>query len=199
MRLASKRERRRRAAGPPVNKARGRESGFGRGTSRLAERVSDDLRRDSDEFVRHRRSAARYMLVGAGALGLVSAYQLGLVKHLPDPPLPLLDSDTVDAAGEAYWSLNTPDATLGVASYGVTLALVGMGPSDRAEETPWIPLAAAAKATLDALGAVLLTAEQGSKQRAFCFYCLLAAGATLAAIPHVLPEARVAWRRLWSR
>ncbi len=47
---------------------------------------------------------------------------------------------------------------------------------------------------LDALGAGKLTVDQWTKHRAFCLWCLLAAGATFASVPLVLPEARAALR-----
>lgn len=131
-------------------------------------------------------------------MGLVSLYKTGIVPHLPDPPLPGFDSDKADASGEAYETFKTPDATLGIASYGTTPALIGMGAADRDHGQPWIPLLAAAKLTYDSAGAAWLTAEQVTKHRALCFYCLLASGATWAALAQALPEARSAWQSLRS-
>jgi uncharacterized membrane protein len=187
-----------RPAGPPARQVRGRRDGIGRPTSQAAERVSDDLRRRAGAHLRRRRSQTGLMLTAAGAMGIVILYQTGIVRHLPDPPIPGMDSDKVDASGEAYDSFKTPDATLGLASYGATLALIGMGTADRAQVQPAIPLLAAVKVAIDAAGAAWLTAEQVSKHRALCFYCLLASAATWAAVPLTLPEAREAWRALRS-
>jgi hypothetical protein len=41
--------------------------------------------------------------------------------------------------------------------------------------------------------------EQLSKHRKLCFWCLLAALASVAAVPQVLPEARLAWGELRAR
>jgi uncharacterized membrane protein len=183
-------------AGPSAHRARGRSEGIGRASSDLAEHVSDDLRRRTDPHLRRRRRQIALILGATGAMGLISLYQTGILRHLPDPPLPGLDSDKVDASGEAYESLKTPDSTLGLASYGVTLVLIGMGAADRARDKPIIPLLATAKIAADAAAAGWLTAEQISKHRALCFYCLLASAATWAALPQALPEAREAWRTL---
>lgn len=110
-------------------------------------------------------------------MSAVSLYQMGILKHLSDPPLPSMNSDKVDASGEAYVLGSTPDSTLAIASYAVTLALAGMGPADRAEQTPWVALALAGKVVADAAGAILLTAEQVTKHKALCFYCVTAAAA----------------------
>lgn len=184
---------------PPAAKLRGRPDGIGRSSSRRAEAVSDAMRRGTGELIERRRRVAALSLVSAAAMGVVSLYQVGLLRHLPDPPLRWLDSDRVDGSGEAYEPLKTPDAALGLASYGVTVALAGMGAEDRAREQPWIPLALAAKVGYDALGAAYLTAEQVSTHRRLCLYCLVASAASLAAVPQVVPELRQALRALGDR
>lgn len=143
-----------------------------------------------------RRQVAGLTLAAIGSLGVVSLYQLGLIDHLPDPPIPRLDSDRVDAADEAYAILATPDAVLGIGSYAITLGLVAMGSEERTATRPWLPIALALKVGLDALIAAKLTREQWTIHRAFCMWCLLAAGATFASVPLVVPEARCALRSL---
>lgn len=165
----------------------------------MAERVSDDLRRGAGDLLDRRRRVAALSLVAAGAMGAVAAYQNGLVRRLPEPPLRLFDAERVDASGEAYQLLRTPDASLGLISYGVTLALAGMGTRSRFKDTPLIPLAMAAKVVFDAVGGLYLTAEQASKHRKFCSWCLTASIASVAMVPQVLPEARAALRTLLRR
>ncbi len=181
-------------AGPPASRVRGRAGAIGRAGTRAAERVSDDLRRHTSPHLVARRRQTALVLGATAMMGVVALYQSGILRHLPDPPLPGFDSDRVDASGEAYELLKTPDTALGIASYGATLTLIGMGGADRAREQPLVPLLAAAKLAADAAGAAVLTAEQVSRHRALCFYCLVAAGANVAALPYALPEARDAWR-----
>lgn len=164
-----------------------------------ARALSQHLRHGQSDLLRRRRHSATLSLLAAGSMALIALYQFGILKHLPDPPLPHIDSDKVDASEEAYARFATPDAFLGLTSYGVTMVLAAMGGPDRAQERPWIPLAWTAKAALDALQAAQLTVDQWTKHRAFCFWCLLAAGATFATLPLTLPEARLALRRVRSR
>lgn len=185
-------------AGPRAAAARGRAAGIGRSTFPAAERVSNDLRRRSSPALRARRAQTALMLGASAAMGVVTAYQTGLLRRLPDPPLPGIDSAKVDASGEVYEFLKTPDATLALASYGASLALIGMGGGERARERPLVTLLAAAKLGYDAVGAGYLTAEQISRHRAQCAWCLAAAAASIAAVPLGLPEAREAWRTLRS-
>lgn len=187
---------RHRPAGPPAASVRPGPGGIGRSTSQAAERVSDDLRRAAGDFLEQRRWIAGLGSLAAAALGVVGLYQFGLLRRVPELPLPFLDA--VDASGEAYQAFKTPDATLGLASAGATLVLAGMGARDRAHTSPWIPLALAAKTAADAAGSGYLLAEQITKHRAVCSWCTLVALAQIATLPLALPEARAAWRA-WRR
>lgn len=172
------------------------DRGVGRSGDAAAESVSDDLRRGAGSDLARRRRVAGLALGAIASFATVAVYQFGLVPHLPDPPLPGLDSDRVDASGEAYTFGRTPDSALAMGSYAATLALAGMGGRDR---HPLIPLALAAKVAVDAAGAAYLTAEQLTKHRKVCTYCTVASVLTFAMVPAVVPEARAAWRALRAR
>lgn len=187
--------RRDRPAGPPTSAIHPSPEGIGRESSAAAEAVSDALRRGAGPYLDHRRRAAAYTLGSMAALGLVSTYQFGLLRHLPEPPIPRLDADRVDASGEAYQHLKTPDGALGLASAAVTLVLIGMGGADRHRTRRWIPVVLTAKALGDALGGAFLTAEQASKHKRFCGYCVVSAAANVAAFVQTVPEATAALRR----
>lgn len=101
------------------------------------------------------------------AWGLIALYQTGIIRRLPDLPLPLMDADKVDVSDEAYAKLSMPNAFLGLGSYAATMGLAAMGGKDRAKTQPWIPLALAAKAGVDALQAGKLTYDQWAKHKAF--------------------------------
>ncbi len=160
------------------------------------EELSRQLRQGSSRFLRHRRGTVGLLLAAIGSLGVVSLYQVGIIRRVPEPPLPYLDADGVDAAPEAYEVLNMPDALLGIASYALTAALAAAGGEDRATDRPWIPLSLTAKVAFDVAQAGKLTLEQWTRHRAFCLWCLVAAGASFATAPLIIPEARAALREL---
>lgn len=162
-------------------------------SDRAGAHLSWTLRLSDTPGIRHRRRLALLALTATGAMGLISLYQVGLIHHLPEPPVPRFDADLVDASPEAYQRLSTPDAALGLASYAVTLVLATMGGADRARRRPWIPLLLAGKLVFDTANAGRLTVAQWRRHRAFCFWCLLAAGATFSMVPTAWPEARSAW------
>src|SRR5919197_1929840 len=137
--------------------------------------LSQVLRETTDATMRRRRGVIVLSLAAAGSMGLIALYQAGVIRHIPEPPLPGLDADKVDASPEAFERLQVGDAFLGFVSYGLTMTLAAMGPPDRAERRPLIPLALAGKAAFDAAMAAKLTIDQWTKHKAFCFWCLVAA------------------------
>lgn len=188
-----------RPAGPPAATIRPASGGIGRGSSPAAEAVSDALRRGTGDFLEHRRRVAVLQTAAAGTLAVVGLYQFGVLRRVPEVPLPGLDADRVDASGEAYAVLRSPDSSLGIASAGISLVLAGMGGARRYQDQPWIPLALLAKSLLDAAGAAYLTAEQLTRHKRVCSWCTATAALLVAAVPSAVPEARAAWRELRSR
>jgi uncharacterized membrane protein len=161
-----------------------------------AEELSRQLRRGKGPFMARRRAIIALSLAVGALNATIALYQTGIVEHLPDPPLPRFDSEKVDASRQAYSYFNMPDGIVGLGSYVATMGLAAMGGQGRAGQQPWIPLALAAKVGFDAAFAGKLTIDQWTKHRAFCTYCLLAAAATFATVPLVIPEARAALRTL---
>lgn len=174
-------------------------SGIGRSSSPAAVRLSATLRHNRDPLLNNRRRVAGLALGSIGTLSVVALYQMGIIPKVPEPPLPGLDADKVDASGEAYNFFKTPDAFLGIASYAGTLILAGAGDADRATTRPWIVLAFAGKVAVDAVSAGFLTVEQVSRHRKICSWCLASAAMTFAMIPQVLPETRRALGQVFSR
>ncbi len=161
--------------------------------------LSTELRTGEGGYLPHRRGIVACGMAAAGAMGLITLYQIGLIKHLPEPPLPGFNADKVDASEEAYSYFETPDAVIGLGSYAATMGLAAMGGKDRAKSQPWIPLALLAKVTADAAQAAKLTLDQWTKHKAFCFWCLLAATATFVSLPLAIPEGIAALPRLRGR
>jgi uncharacterized membrane protein len=157
-----------------------RRDGAGQGSIRIgrrstpaAESVSRLFQTGRGAALGRQRAAAACALVSTAALGAVRCYKLGLIRHLPNPPLPVFDSDTVDASGEAYVLGHAPDGVLGAASAAATAALVVWGGAGR-DRPRLVRILAAAKALGDEGGAVLLFVEQLRTHRRLCSWCTAA-------------------------
>lgn len=161
-----------------------------------AQVLSHELRTRRDPDLNRRRWVLGLSLVGVAAAKIVTLYQMGVVKRLPDLPVRPFNATKVDAAPYAYSRLQTPDGALMLVSYALTAALAAAGSADRAERDPALPIALAAKTGFDSVSAVRLAAEEWRDTKALCGYCQAATVASLLSFAIALPEAARAVRGL---
>jgi hypothetical protein len=138
-------------------------------------------------------------IVGMGSLSVIAFYQIGLIPHLPDPPLPGFDADKVHGSAMAYSMLAVPDAVIGLGSYAVTAILAAMGSPDRATTQPWIPLLSAGKVAFDLLQVARLSWNELTEQQALSIWSLVTAAATGTTALLVASEAHAAFRQVSIR
>lgn len=163
--------------------------------------LSRELREGRSPDLARRRWVVGLSLLGAAMGQLVSLYQVGIVKKLPDPDPSgalgrVFDATKVDASDYAYKRLDTPDGLLMLGTYAVTAGLAAAGGERRAEEQPLLPLAMAAKVGYDVFTNLSLAREEWGDNHRLCQYCQLASVASIASLALVLPEAARAARRL---
>lgn len=159
-------------------------------------RLSHELRKEKTPELTRRRWVVGLSVLGAAAGAAVTLYQTGVVRRLPDPPLPLIDSNKVDASDYAYKRLNSPDGPLMLVNYGITAYLASAGGKDRAADNPLLPIALAVKTVIDTGVSLQLAREEWNENRAFCIYCQAATLASIASVALAAPEAIGAARRL---
>jgi uncharacterized membrane protein len=158
-------------------------------------RLSRELRLGGGPDLRRRRWIFGLSLLGTLMAQIVSLYQMGLLRRLPDPPAGPFDASKVDASDYAYKRMQVPDGVLMLVTYGVTAALAAAGGRDRVEREPALPLTLAAKTGWDSITALRLAREEWGENRALCAYCQVATLASLASFALSLPEALEALRR----
>lgn len=155
-----------------------------------------ELRRGSSAFLKRRRSIVGLAFLSSTVLGGVALYQMGILKRLPGPRWRGFDAEKVNGSAQAYSILATPDALLGLTSYGVTACLAGMGPENRWRTHPLMPIGMGLKLLADAVLAGKLTVDACRKYRSLSVWSLLAAAATFTALPLAIPEVKAALRCL---
>jgi uncharacterized membrane protein len=160
--------------------------------------LSEELRNDSNPDLQRRRWIVGLSLVGTAMAQIVSLYQIGIVRRLPDPPLEIFDSTKVDASDYAYKRLQTPDAFMMLASYAMTAWLAGAGGKNRATQTPLLPVALGLKTVLDTATAVELGREEWQENKALCAYCQVATICSVVSVALAAPEALRAAKRLFG-
>ena len=152
-----------------------------------------ELQESNESDLRVRRAIIALSLVGMGAMTAVALFQTGIIKHLPDPPLKDFDSDKVNSSDTAY-ALGVPDGTLSLASLAANIPIAAFGGENRAETQPLVPLAAAAKASVEAVVAGWYFYQMPTKEKKWCGYCIVGALANFGIAALSLVEAKKAWK-----
>lgn len=154
-----------------------------------------DLRDTNEPGILLRRALIGVSLLGIASMGIVTLFQTGAVKHLPDPPIKGFDSDKVNSSDTAFgWGM--PDAPLSIVSHAVNIALATIGTADRYRSQPWVPLLAAASAAPSAaVSAKYLFYQMPVEEKGWCPYCITDALTHIASFGFTLWEAGRAVKR----
>lgn len=154
-----------------------------------------ELQESNESGLQIRRAIIGLSLLGMGAMAAVTLFQTGIIKHLPDPPLESFDSDKVNSSDTAY-ALGVPDGTVSLAGLAANIPLAALGGENRAESMPLVPLAAAAKATVEAAVAGWYFYQMPAVEKKWCAYCIVGAVTNWGIAALTLMEAKKAWRNL---
>ncbi|HEX9995700.1 MAG TPA: vitamin K epoxide reductase family protein [Abditibacterium sp.] len=157
--------------------------------------LSKELREGNSPLLQNRRAIVALSFVGIAAAKIVSLYQVGIIKKLPDPPISIFDSSKVNASDYAYKRFATPDALLMLISYSMTAWLASAGRQNREKRNPLWTFAMTGKILFDVLTAVELAREEWDENKKLCAYCQSATIASIASLLLAIPEAKAAIRR----
>lgn len=161
--------------------------------------LSRQLRLGKTDDLTRRRWIIGLSMVTVAAGQIVSLYQTGIISHLPDPPIPIFDSDKVDASDYGYKRLQMPDAPAMIITGGITTTLAAAGGQDRATELPWLPVALLGKTLIDLATNVQLGVEEWKENNKLCFYCQASTVAATATAVLAVPEAIKAFKTLFGK
>jgi uncharacterized membrane protein len=160
--------------------------------------IRDELRDGESGSLRRRRGVALFAALGAIDFAVISLYQLGVIRHLPDPPGRIFDSDKVNASRTAY-ALGVPDGPLGLGLYALTLIFAGAGGSARSGRHPIFDVLLGGAVVAGVGGALHYLYDMVRHQRRACPYCLAGAATHFVMAPLALPGALAASRSLLRR
>ncbi|CAN5152958.1 hypothetical protein BH09BAC4_BH09BAC4_24840 [soil metagenome] len=161
--------------------------------------LSHELRLETSADLNRRRWLVGLSMLGATIGQVVTLYQTGIIKRLPDPHLPFIDSNKVNASDYAYKRMDTPDALLMLLTYSVTAILAGAGGKNRAQTNPVLPIAMGIKTLADTALNLKLAREEWQDNKALCFYCQTATVVSAVSAALAVPEAVKAVRKLLDR
>lgn len=154
-----------------------------------SQRLRQELQEGDTSDLRRRRGIVASSLIGMASMAGMTLYQMGLIRHLPDPPLRRVDSDQVNDSDTAY-QYGMPDGTLILAGHATNAVMAAFGGVRRAEEQPWALIAASGKAGLEAAVATkYLFYQMPIVEKKWCGYCIVDALMHFGTFALTLPEA----------
>jgi len=124
------------------------------------------------DFLMTRRWIAVLSGVGAANMTIASLRQLGVIHHLPDPPIAGFDSDAVVTSRAAY-ALGIPDGPIAALSLAANVPLALTGGRRRSRDVPWLPIVIAAKAVVEVSVGAWYLVQMRTRIHAWCAYCLV--------------------------
>jgi hypothetical protein len=139
------------------------------------------------------RAVRALSLLSAANMTAVGLRQLGIIAHLPDPPIAGFDADHV-TADRAAWLFGLPDAPIEAMSALANLPLARLS-LRYGERAPWLPLLLGAKTLGEAAIGWWYFEHMRRDVGAWCAYCVLQTTTNTALAITMLPTTRRAARR----
>ena len=82
----------------------------------------DKIRNDTSEATAYRRQIAALSALGLADFSMISLFQLGFIRHMPDLPGEVFDTEKVNSSKDAVL-LGMPDGVISLGSYAATMLL----------------------------------------------------------------------------
>lgn len=137
-------------------------------------KIKNELRIKENPELEIKRKLAILASLGLLDFIVISLYQLGVIRRLPDLPVKGIDSNYVNASKEAY-KMGLPDGPVSAAVYAIILVLIGVKGTKRSGREPiWDVLLGGAIAA-NAGGALDYLRVMIFKQKKICLYCVFGA------------------------
>lgn len=151
------------------------------------EAIRHALLHERSPSLRRRRGIALLSVVGLVDFAVISLYQTGVIRRLPDLPGRIFDSNQVNASRKAY-ALGVPDGATGALLYATTLALAAAGGTRETGRSPLLSLLLGGVIGVGVVGALDYLRDMIFQQARACPYCLVGAGLNAGMAALVAPE-----------
>jgi uncharacterized membrane protein len=126
--------------------------------------------------------------IGLVDFGVISMYQTGVFKRLPDLPGKIFDSNKVNAAPDAY-IMGIPDGPISAVAYAAIMVLAAKGSNNNTKSKPLFDILLSSIILGNAAGAAYYMYNMIFKQKKICIYCVTGALINFASAAIVAPIA----------
>ncbi|MBF9253723.1 vitamin K epoxide reductase family protein [Pontibacter sp. 172403-2] len=140
----------------------------------------DKIRTESGIPAHARRQIAALAALGLVDFSLISLFQMGYIKDLPDLPGKLFDTKKVNTSEDAVL-LGLPDGVISLGGYTATI-LLAMAATRYKKQSRLLDMALAGILLGQAAGAAQYLANMTFVQKKICIYCVAGAAINFAAL-----------------
>jgi uncharacterized membrane protein len=141
--------------------------------------IRQELLNGTGEDLQKRRKIVTLSALGLLDFAVISLYQAGVIKRLPELPFPVFDSNKVNAAPDAY-QMGAPDATISAWIYSTNMVLATVGGTEHSGRKPIHDVLLGATIAANAAGALYYLFNMTFYQKKICPYCIAGAAINLA-------------------
>ena len=140
----------------------------------------DKIRNDSSEATSYRRQLAALSALGLADFSLISLFQLGYIRHMPDFPGEVFDTEKVNSSKDAVL-LGMPDGVISLGSYAATM-LLATAATRYKKPSRVLDVAMGGIVLGQAAGGALYLYNMAFVQKKVCIYCVAGALINLASL-----------------
>ncbi len=154
-----------------------------------AHSIRNALRYGESDSLQRRRTIIALAIAGLIDFSIISLYQIGIIRRLPDIPGELFDSNAVNASPNAYL-FGVPDGIVSAFNYTTTMTLAAAGGTRQTSRGRIWDYLLAGSVLTNAAGAIYYLGNMIFKQKKICPYCVTGAALNLAMVPLAVQELR---------
>ena len=148
--------------------------------------IRNELRNGTTSDLSEKRKIILLSVLGLIDFSIISLYQTGIIKRLPDIGHPWFDSNKVNASEDAYM-FGAPDGPISATAYAATMVFASAGGTNRTGRKPGLDLALGATIAGNAAGAIYYLYNMAFRQKKICLYCVTGAAINIASAIIIAP------------
>jgi uncharacterized membrane protein len=141
----------------------------------------------SDASLLRRRKVVLISLTGLGNAGIMILHQTGILRRLPDLPLPGLDANAVTSSKKAF-EFSMPDSPLAASLYSLIMVFATYGGNRQLKRARWVDGLLLGSVLVNAAAGIQYFLNMAFKQKKICLYCVTAALINVSMTPFAWKE-----------
>jgi uncharacterized membrane protein len=146
------------------------------------DKIRDLFFQDQSASLNRRRKIVLISLFGVGNAVIITLYQTGIIKKLPDLPLKSFDSEKLTSSEKAF-EFGMPDAPGAALLYSLIMVLATYGGARKFKRAFLFDKLLLGATVVNAAFAVQYFYNMIAKQKKLCVYCIAVTLANLSMLP----------------